>query len=475
MNLRSIGVRLAFWYAAVFAGSMLLFGGAIWLAVHQGLYHAIDESLRERADGIRIFVEDHKNRLLQDEVKEEFRAHGDLFQVIDDGRNAVYQAKTFQGQPTPETGDLGTEPRFETATIAGVPYRFLSANFGVDGRSYTVQVAAPLHELRRGLRDTLWLLLPLFPAALLLAGIGGYWMSRRALAPVDEITETARAISADSLAKRLPVPATGDELQRLSETLNELIGRLESAFTKISRFTADASHELRTPLAVMRTTAEVALRIEQPDVEHRVALEHIVAEIQRMSHLVENMLLIANADSGHGRLNMARIDLGSAVREACTEAAVLARAKGLRFDVRVPDGPLWVEGDVNALRRLFLILIDNAVKYTPAGGACEVYVRECNGLVVGGVKDTGIGISGDDLPRVFDRFYRVDRARSRQQGGTGLGLAIARWIATAHNGTVTVESTLDRGSVFEVRLALVDGEALNESEGSDDFAMETAR
>lgn len=475
MNVRSIGVRLALWYAAVFAGSMLLFGGAIWFAVQQGLYDAIDESLRDRADGIGIFVEDHKNRLFQDEVKEEFRAHGDLFQVLDDDGNPVHRAKAFQGQRTPGIGGLGAEPRFETGTVAGVPYRFLSTNIDVDGRNYTVQVAAPLHELQRGLREALWLLLPLFPVALLLAGAGGYWMSRRALAPVDEITETARAISADNLAKRLTVPETGDELQRLSETLNEMIARLEAAFVKISRFTADAAHELRTPLAVMRTTAEVALRVEQPNGEHCEALEQIVAEVQRTSHLVENMLLIANADSGHSRLNTARIDLASAVREACTEAAVLARAKGLKFDICLPGGPLWVEGDANALRRLFLILIDNAVKYTPSGGTCEVYLGERDGLVVGGVKDTGIGIASDDLPRVFDRFYRVDRARSRQQGGTGLGLAIAQWIATAHNGTVTVESALDRGTVFEVRLTLVDNEPLNDSVGNDDFAMETAR
>jgi two-component system, OmpR family, heavy metal sensor histidine kinase CusS len=456
MNLHSIGVRLTLWYAAAFAASLLLLGGAMWFAVQQGLYHAIDESLLDRAEGIRIFIEDHKARLSLDEVKEEFRAHGDLFQVIDDEGHWVHQANALRGQGVPTTSGLGIEPRFDNATVGGAPLRFLSTNIDVDGRIYTVQVAAPLRELQQGLRNALWLLAPLFPAVLLIAAAGGYWISRRALAPVDAITETARSITADNLSGRLAVPATGDELQRLSETLNEMIGRLESAFQKLTRFTADASHELRTPLAVMRTTAEVALRGTERDGEYREALEQIVAEVQRTSHLVENMLLIANADSGHGRFSMTRVDFAAAAGEACTEAAVLARARGVQFDVRLPRGPLWVAGDANALRRLFLILVDNAVKYTPSGGSCAVHFAERDGMFIGTVEDTGIGISGDDLPYVFDRFYRVDRARSRQQGGTGLGLAIGQWIAASHGGTIHVESELDRGAVFEVRLPRVE-------------------
>jgi signal transduction histidine kinase len=287
---------------------------------------------------------------------------------------------------------------------------------------------------------------------LLLASAGGYWVSRRALAPVDEITRTARSITADNLSQRLTVPSTGDELQRLSETLNEMIARIESAFTRIIRFTADASHELRTPLAVMRTTAEVALRGQRVDEERRNALEQIVAEIQRTSHLVDNLLLIANADAGHGRPAKVRMNLTDAVAEACTEGAVLARSKGVNLQARIPEEPIWVLGDTHALRRLFLILVDNAVKYTPTGGSCEVSVDEHDGFVVGSVRDSGIGIASADLPHIFDRFYRVDRARSRAQGGTGLGLAIGRWIAEAHEASITVESEIDRGSVFEVRL-----------------------
>jgi signal transduction histidine kinase len=231
-----------------------------------------------------------------------------------------------------------------------------------------------------------------------------------------------------------------------------MIARLESAFDRIVRFTADAAHELRTPLAIIRTTAEVALRGRRAEAESRDVLERIVAETQRTSHLVDNLLIIANADAGQGQPGNVRANLTDAVAEACTEGAVLARAKGVAVLTHWPDTPVWVSGDAQALRRLFLILVDNAVKYTPGGGRCEVSVKEHDGFVVGTVADTGIGISGEHLPHIFDRFYRVDRARSRAQGGTGLGLAIGRWIAEAHGGSIVVKSEINSGSVFEVRL-----------------------
>src|SRR5690606_22963917 len=218
-------------------------------------------------------------------------------------------------------------------------------------------------------------------------------------------------------------------------------GRLEAAFRRTSRFTADASHELRTPLAVMRTTAEVALRSPHAD-EQRTALEQITAEIERTSQLVENLLLIAKADSGRAPLDKRRVDLVAAVEEACAEVRVLARVKGLDLDARLPQTSVPVTGDRDALRRLFLILLDNAVKYTAAGGKLEVSLDAIDGYAIGAVKDTGIGIPDDELPLIFDRFYRVDRARSREQGGAGLGLAIGRWIAEAHGGTITVTSAV---------------------------------
>ena len=451
---RSIGGRLTLWYAAAFSSALLVLGVVMWLAVQQSLYHAIDEGLRDRIEGIQVFIEDHKDRLDQEEVREEFRAHGELFQVIDQNGVSIHRAESLEGAPTPPLAELGAEPRFDNvAAVDGAPLRFRSQSITVDGKVYGVQVAAPLASLQQGLRDALWLLVPMFPLMLALASAAGYFMSRRALAPVDRITQTARLITADNLSERLALPQTGDELERLSATLNEMIGRLEAAFKKVSRFTADASHELRTPLAVMRTTAEVALRNSDSN-EHRNALAQVIAEIERTSSLVENLLLIAKADSGSAELSKRSIDVLAAIDEACAQAAVLAQVKGVKMTKRLPTQPISVTADRDAVRRLFLILLDNAVKYTPAGGEIEVSVEARDGQVHGFVTDTGIGIASTDLPHIFDRFYRVDRARSRANGGVGLGLAIARWITEAHGGGLFVESELDRGSQFRVQLPI---------------------
>jgi heavy metal sensor kinase len=451
---RSIGARLTLWYAAAFAAALLVLGVAMWFTVRQSLYHAVDESLGDRVEGIHTFIDDHKTRLDVDEVKEEFRAHGELFQVLDDTGAIVHRADTLAGVTLPRISETGAVPRFDNLVANGEPLRFLTQKVAVDGRSFTVQVAAPLAELQQGLRDALWLLVPLFVLMLLIASAGGYFMSRRALEPVDRITQTARSISAENLSQRLAVPSTGDELERLSATLNDMIGRLEASFKRISRFTADASHELRTPLAVMRTTAEVALRHPGDGGEHRAALGAVVGEIERTTQLVDNLLLIAKADAGGAQLAKVPVDVAAAAEEARAQMSILARTKGIALEVRLPDDPVVVIGDRDALRRLFSILLDNAIKYTAAGGVAEVAVSTNGAHAVGVVTDSGIGIPNDDLPHVFDRFYRVDRARTRELGGAGLGLAIARWIAESHGGEIGVASQVDRGSRFEVRLPL---------------------
>jgi len=328
-----------------------------------------------------------------------------------------------------------------------------------------VQVAAPLHEVQEGLRDLVWILLATTPLVLVIATIGGYWMSRRALAPVDAITLEAKAIGADNLSQRLAVPKTGDELQRLSETLNEMIGRLDDAFQRITRFTADASHELRTPLTLMRTTAELALRGEPPQQEYRESLEQILAELERTSHLVENLLLIARADSGAAQLHLSDMDLTQTLREACLQAVPLFEAKHIQFDKQIPDHSIAVKGDPQALRRLFLILIDNAVKYTPTSGSVNVSADQTNDSAVVTVTDTGIGIPSDDLPHIFERFYRVDKARSREQGGAGLGLSIGRWIVESHRGRISIDSEASTGTKVRVRLPLSVKESIGRPSG----------
>jgi heavy metal sensor kinase len=297
-----------------------------------------------------------------------------------------------------------------------------------------------------------WILLGGVPLLLFLASAGGYWMSRRALAPVDRITNTARSITAQNLSKRLDVSPTGDELQRLSETLNTMLERLDTAFSRITRFTADASHELRTPVSLMRTTAELALRRDRRPEEYREALGQVLTELERTSTLIEDLLVLARADSGGDSVALEQVDLAASVAQACEQGSLMAAAKQLQFEVRLPKDPLYVVGDLSALRRLFLILIDNAVKYTPEGGQVRVGLDRIDQTAIAEVADTGIGIADEDLPHIFDRFYRADKARSRAVGGAGLGLSIAQWITNAHHGRIEVESAQGRGTRFRAAI-----------------------
>jgi signal transduction histidine kinase len=248
------------------------------------------------------------------------------------------------------------------------------------------------------------------------------------------------------------VPQTGDELQQLAETLNNMLNRIETAVARITQFTADASHELRTPIALIRTRAEVTLDNPRTNDQYRSALQEVLAESDRTSALIENLMLLARSDTGSEGLHFERNDLTVLARDASAQAQTLADAKHLVWKANIPDPPIWVNGDAQSLRRLVLILIDNAVKYTPHGGSVSLTIRSTGDHAEIEVLDTGIGISEADLPHIFERFYRADKARSRDQGGTGLGLSIGRWIARAHGGEIRVESSVGVGSSFMVSL-----------------------
>ena len=462
MKPRSIGSRLTLWYGGVLGLAIAVFGLGVWFSMQHSLYEAVDESLRDRVEGVRRFIEQESTWLTLDEIRDEFREHsvlgpgGDLFQVRDADGNWVYRSGPLYDEHVPiyDVAEIGSELRFENIEVRGAPLRFLAQSVEARDARFVIQVAAPLHELQEGIGDFVWALAALIPAVLLAASAGGYWISRRALRPVDEITQTARSISSANLTHRVPVPRSGDELERLASTLNEMIQRLEDSFERISRFTADASHELRTPLSLMRATAEVALRDEDHPEEWRQGISQILAEVERTSHLVENLLLLAKADSGQADFQRAPVDLARVVEEACVESRPLVQANGLSLTTSIGDDPVHVAGDSQALRRLLLILIDNAVKFTPAGGRINVEVKAEVTTAVVAVHDTGCGIPPEDLPLIFDRFYRVDKARDRDKGGAGLGLAIARWIVDVHGGDIKADSRPGAGATFEVLLQL---------------------
>jgi len=339
---------------------------------------------------------------------------------------------------------------YRTVRREGRQFRTLTTMFESAGATYHALAAASLDETLATLGEFRMLLLAMVPGVLAVACLGGYWISRRALAPVDEITRVAGSISVHNLSARLAVPGTGDEIERMSETWNEVLARLDTAVKRIRQFTADASHELRTPLALISGTAELALRRERPAEEYQKALRDIQVEAQRMTELTESLLTLARGDNG-ASLPLAETDLKAIVRDVAERSEPLATARGIALRAEAGDGTSVARVNAAGIRRLLLALVDNALRHTPCGGMVTVAVEGGRSEARLSVEDNGEGIAPEALPHIFDRFYRADAARSGETGA-GLGLSIAQAIAHAHGSEITVRSLPGAGARFELVL-----------------------
>jgi heavy metal sensor kinase len=291
------------------------------------------------------------------------------------------------------------------------------------------------------------------PLIVSLAGFGGYWLMRRSLRPVDEITTRAEGITSTNLSERLPVIKTGDEIERLSTALNRMIARLEDAFQHINRFSADASHELRTPLTILQLELEDIVQNPTlgPEIADRIgsALE----ETQRLSRIVESLLTISKLDAGEVKMEKEVINLAELAKSTTEQMKLLAEEKLLTTNCTFDPG-VYILGDAARFKQVIVNLIANAIKYTPVGGEIGVSVRSQHGKALLEVFDNGVGIPSNAILHIFERFYRADKARSRDSGGVGLGLAIVKAICSAHGAEVKVSSQEGKGSRFSVEMAL---------------------
>ncbi len=457
MNLRSIRVRLTTWYSGILLLGLTLFAAFVWFSMRHELFSGIDAGLQARTQGIEQYLRVEFEEGGGDFAHEIEELAGSLppgyeMAVIGpDGRavfNTFHAPDVFRGAP----GVLAAD-QWGHRESSGQHYRTVEHPIILKGLRFRLRLATTSDPAAHTLGQLGLLLFASIPGVVLIAGAGGYFLGRRALAPVDEMTRTARSIGIENLSARLVVPRTGDEVQRLAETWNDMLARLETAVTRISQFTSDASHELRTPIAFIRSTAEIALRRRRTESQYRDSLDHIQTEAERMTQLVGGLLFLARAGAAT-LADMRPIDLRGPVADACAEIQPLATARNLDFQVETGRDALPVSGDNGALRRMLLALLENAVQYTPCGGTVSVKAGTGAGIVFIEVQDTGVGIPAAALPRVFDRFFRSDPSRSRESGGYGLGLAIALAIAQEHHGRIEVESWLARGSVFRVSLPL---------------------
>jgi heavy metal sensor kinase len=337
-----------------------------------------------------------------------------------------------------------------TEIVAGRQLRVAATRLESAGSVFEAHVAIPLDEILGVMRAFRQLLLFLIPAVLTVSCLGGYWLSSRALRPVDEITTVARSIGVQNLSQRIAVPRTGDEIERMARTWNEVLARLETSVKRIRQFTSDASHELRTPLALIRATAELALRRDRDPEDYRASLRQIEQDAGRMTGLTESLLALARADADALEMTMQPTDLNELARSVVGQSGAVASDTGIAVRAVTPDHPVEAPADASGIRRILLILLDNALKHTPRGGAITVSVANHGRAVTLSVEDTGEGIHPDALPHIFERFFRADPARG--SSGFGLGLSIAQAIAQAHGTAIEVASTPGVGSRFCISL-----------------------
>lgn len=465
MNSGSIRFRLTAWYAGVLAGILVLFSIAVYAGLNHYLRRNLHESVVKDAQEVGSIVRENANEgdeSIGREVGEHFSAESNdrAIRVLGPDGGQIYLSGPSQAFPAWNGSPANGQPSEMTHRLTG-GQQFLIRTQAVQsdsGKKYFVQVAASLAPTNEILRDLLGVLALALLLATAIAVTGGVFLIRSSLKPLDNIAVRAQQITSRSLHERMPISNTGDELQQLSISLNRMIERLEEAFHHISRFSADASHELRTPLTIMRGELEAAVQNSRIDAEAREALGTALDETVRLSKIVDQLLTMSRLDAGEAFLELSRFDFSELARTTIEHMRLLADEKKLTLKVEAAE-PVQVEGDPSRLQQVVVNLLDNAIKYTPQGGAVSVTVRAEADKAVLTVTDTGIGISEEGQSQIFERFYRTDKARSRKLGGIGLGLSIVKSIGAAHGGRVTVQSTEGAGSTFRFEIPRLSNKA----------------
>jgi heavy metal sensor kinase len=466
----SVRFRLTLWYGTSLAMILIAFGVLLYGFRAKGLKEQVDDSLAEAATATVRSLEHHRlGPLIHfEDLSADFPELAVLdkfFQIFSPSGAITIQSPNIRMHEIPlsqtalETA-LAGKVTYESIRFPGEPpLRLISVPITREGTLVNiVRVGTSMKPEEDALHGLLVALLLTLPAALLVSVAGGWFLAGRALRPVESITLAAQRIAAGDLSQRLKMAHTPDEIGRLAATFNDMIARLDASFRQVRQFTSDASHELRTPLTVMKGETDLALRRPRSAEDYQTVLESNLEEIDRMTRIVDELLFLSRADLGEVKLEALPVRLDQVVEDVQRQAAVLGQER----DVQVIIGglePATVTGDELRLRELLLNLVDNAVKYSHPGGKVELTLRCEGGKAKITVADQGIGISPEEETRLFDRFYRSDRARAHAPKGTGLGLSICKWIAETHKGMIEVRSAPGQGSMFTLTLPLTPADA----------------
>ena len=469
---KTIRWKLTFWYAGLLAVILIILGVTLYQVLQHSLITEAINTVEARTRQISSFIEtpeatntgggqgtfvditdpDLINKFASEGVYIEIKNPqgkivnlSPLLRKIRMSEGTVVSRLSTAG---PGRLELVRVPEFGRMVVYTLPLIRNGHNLG------TMTVGRSLHFVDETLAQLKMLLLFLSGGGLILAMVVGAALAKGALSPIDRITKAARQIGAKGLNQRLKMNGPDDEVTRLANAFDEMLDRLETAFQREKRFTADVSHELRTPLTIIKGTAEVALRAKNPR-DYQEALATIDDEVDRMTNIINSLLTLARADAGQQQLEMKTMNLVDLVDSVYAAFLPIAAGKKIAFN-KTATPLIEIRGDPNRLRQLLHNLIANALKYTPSGGMVTLSLAKDGAWAKIAVADTGIGIAEKDLPHIFDRFYRVDRARSRAEGGAGLGLSIAKWIVEAHGGRIEVKSEAGKGTIFTVWLPATD-------------------
>ncbi|MBN1396493.1 MAG: HAMP domain-containing protein [Bacteroidetes bacterium] len=489
----SIRTKLTLWFAAILAATLLGSGIIAYFGSRSALLDNLDYSLKNEVYWVNGFIEPKAKKVKlkraalkelqelkrsaaqQEEQPEVIDTTGGKPAEIDEMWNQIYQHTLLSPRRhyiliLDRNGDLlyrSQSLRGHTINYTDIPYQWINVvtTTGPDDKEIRLAltqndyvkifVAYPLEPIYEVTNSVFYNFLFITPLALLISAIGGWFLAHKSLKPVDELTRTAKEITAQNLNRRLPTLRVDDELGRLTEQFNDMISRLQASFKQIQRFSSDASHELRTPLTIMRGEIEVALRNQRMSRGSRELLNSINDELVRLSSIVESLMILVKSDTGRFVFSLQPVQLHELIDQLYDEAQVLAETKKIKVKLEHTED-LQIKGDASRLKQLFLNLIDNAVKYTQPHGSVILSLEKDSGNAVIKVKDSGIGIPRKEQSKIFERFYRVSgsSANVSSTSGSGLGLAIAKWITEAHNGSIEVKSREGKGSTFIVRLPL---------------------
>jgi heavy metal sensor kinase len=456
----SIRTRLTAWYAAAIFVMLAVYAAATYAAVRHEFIEQLDDQL---ADDLKTagFTEppDGAEWLLTGPIpwaNDRDRSMTPSIEVWSAEGEAIFRSSGAAALPTSLPPRPAPGGSYRSITAESEAWRTLTASASLNGRAVVIRASRSEARVREQVREVLVVLVLGLPLVVGLAGIGGYVLARRALAPIDRLASEARRITADRLHERLTVANERDEIGRLAVIVNDAFARLEASFDQLRRFTADASHELRTPLAVIRGIGEMSAGQARTPEEYTDAIGSMLEEVDRLASLVDTLLRLSHADAGRVPLSREAVDLGDLVREVNASLALLADERHQDMHLRTAPGVL-VMADRLLLREAITNVLDNAIKYGPERSRIDVDVTATAGEASVAIADQGPGIPTEHRDRIFDRFFRVDQDRSRDRGGSGLGLAISKWAVEINGGRIAVISGPSGGSVFRITLPIAEG------------------